>query len=73
MPLGRTVKTNLNTWRHYPEMPSSRAALAAGDTIPIARKNTEYNRPAVSSLEACPTPADKARGNIPTRQASDNP
>ena len=73
MSLGRLAKTALNTWRRYPKMPTPRAALAAGDTIPIARTITEPDRPAVSSAEACPTPAANTRGNTRPRQASDNP
>ncbi len=37
----------------------------ASDTIPIERRATEHRRPAVSSPEACPTPADRVRGTGP--------
>ena len=51
-----------------PSPPTTAAA-----TFPIANGATERSCPAVSSLEASPTPDARAIGDTSQRQASENP
>jgi uncharacterized protein (TIGR00369 family) len=48
-------------------------ATTTSATIPIARRTTERTCPAVSSPEACRTPAARACRLVHQRQVSDNP